>query len=59
MWLAKRRNCIVVRPRSPSSRAAGRPVSWVPISVISAPRASISSAMRFRKAARSARVLAE
>jgi hypothetical protein len=50
---------MVVRPRSPSSRAVGSPVSWVPMSVMEAPRASISSAIRFRKVARSAREVAE
>lgn len=43
------------RPRSPLSRASGRPVSWLPISVIASARASISSAMARRKAARSLR----
>src|SRR5690606_10526899 len=53
MCSAKRRNCPVVRPRSPFSRASGRPVSWVPISVMASARFSISSAIALRKAARS------
>jgi len=42
---------------SPCSRASGRPVSWVPIAVIASARASISSAMASRKAARASRVV--
>lgn len=54
IWSANSRNCPLVRPRSPFSRASGRPVSLHPISEIIAPRASISSAMQRKKAARSA-----
>ena len=43
----------VVRPRSPSSRPSGRPVSVEPMSVMMSRRSSISSAIALRKSARS------
>jgi hypothetical protein len=55
MWLAKSRSWPVVRPRSPSSLTGSRPVSAEPIAVIASARASISSAIRSRKAALSSR----
>ena len=49
---ANSRNWPVVRPRSPSNLAFGKPVSCDPILVIAAPRASISSTILSKNAAR-------
>jgi hypothetical protein len=59
MWLAKGRSWIVMRPRSPFTRAAGRPVSKVPFPVAAASREAVSSAIRARRPTCAARGVVE
>ena len=49
---ANRRSCPIVRPRSPSRRACGSPVSAIARSIRAGPRSAIAAAAASRKSAR-------